>query len=716
MDCGATCLRMITKHYGRQYPLDYLREITHVDREGVSLMGIGGAAEQLGIQTLGVKIDYPRLTDDLPLPCIAHWRQQHFIVVYKADKNFVWVADPAAGKFKITVKEFLDGWVSDTIDGVQQGILLLLEPTPEFMQKEGIKTDKASFSYVISYLFKYKALLFQVGLGLILSSILQLIFPFLMQSVVDVGLTTKDLDFVNIILFSQFVLFFSRLSVEYIRGWILLHIGTRININMVSDFLFKLMKLPVKFFDTKLTGDLLQRIGDNSRIEHFLTSEILSSIFSFFNLIVFGTVLAFYNITIFIIFVIASLLYLGWVTFFLRKRRELDYKRFDQMATNQSSMIELISGMNEIKLHNAERQKRWQWEGIQAKLFNISMDFLSLDQYQRAGASLINESKNILISIITIKAVMDGKMTLGMMLSVQYMIGQLNGPLEHLVSFVQEAQAAKISLERLNEIHSKDNEENIDEKVTSLPENGDLRFDNVSFRYGGPFTNPVLSNLSFLIPEGKTTAIVGTSGSGKTTILKLLLNSYQATEGTVKVGDISLTNVLNQVWRSQVGVVTQDGFIFSDTIAKNIAVGDERVDKNKLLYAVKIANIQSFIEGLPLGYNTKIGENGMGLSQGQKQRMLIARAVYKNPRYIFLDEATNALDAYNEMVIMDNLNTFLKGRTVVIVAHRLSTVKSADNIIVLEQGQIIEQGNHTQLTAARGSYYHLVKNQLELGS
>ena len=716
MDCGATCLRMVAKHYGRHYSLEYLREITHLDREGVSLMGIGDAAESIGIQTLGVKIGYKRLTEDLPLPCIAHWRQQHFVVVYKADKSNVWVADPAAGKFKLSVKEFEDGWVSDVVDDEPQGILLLLEPTPEFNLKEGIKTDKASFKYVFSYLFKYKKLIMQLGLGLLIGSLLQLVFPFLMQSVVDIGLTTKDLNFIHVVLLAQFVLFFSRLSVEYIRGWILLHIGTRINISMVSDFLHKMMRLPIKFFDTKMTGDLLQRIGDNSRVEHFLTSEVLTSLFSMFNLVVFGTVLAYYNLQIFTIFFVAAVIYFAWISFFLKKSRELDYKRFDQMSSNQSSMIELISGMSEIKLHNAEKQKRWQWEGIQAKLFNISIEYLAVEQYQRAGSSFINESKNILITFVAVKAVMDGQMTLGMMLSVQYMIGQLNGPLEHLVGFVQEAQKAKISLERMNEIHNREDEEISSEKISILPENGDLRFDNVSFRYGSVHTPQVINKVNFTIPEGKTTAIVGTSGSGKTTILKLLLNFYQATEGNVKVGDVKLSNILNRLWRSKCGVVMQDGFIFTDTIAKNISVGDERVDKAKLLYAVKIANIQSFVESLPLGYNTKIGGDGMGLSQGQKQRLLIARAVYKNPDYIFLDEATNSLDAYNEMIIMDNLNEFMKNRTVVVVAHRLSTVKNADNIIVLEKGEIIEQGNHNQLTAMRGAYYHLVKNQLELGN
>ncbi|MEY4905572.1 MAG: toxin determinant, partial [Bacteroidota bacterium] len=697
MDCGATCLRMVARHYGRFYSLEQLREMTHLDREGVSLMAISDAAEQIGFQTLAVKIPYERLADDIPLPCIAHWRQIHFITVYDIDETHVWIADPGAGKFKITKAEFLDGWASDlNNDGEKVGILLLLETTPKFHDRENEKIDKAGFGYLFSYLFKYNHLIWQVALGLTVVSLIQLVFPFLMQSVVDVGIVNGDLNFIYIVLMAQLILFFSRMSVEYIRGWILLHIGTRINISLVSDFLIKLMKLPIKFFDTKLPGDLLQRIADNHRVEQFLTSATLVTAFSFVNFIIFGAVLMFYSSTIFMIFMVTTVLYIGWIVFFLAKRKELDYKRFDQMAENQNSLMQIIQGMQEIKLHNAERQKRWHWEKIQAKLFRVSISYLALDQYQRAGTSIISEVSNMVISFVAAKAVVEGQMSLGMMLSVQYIIGQLHGPLEQMVSFILMAQDAKISLERMNEIHSKDDEERTEDKISILPENRSLTLENVGFRYGGPHSPWVLHNISAFIPEGRTTAIVGTSGSGKTTILRLLLNFYPPNEGKVKLGDISLDNVQNKIWRSKVGVVMQDGYIFSDTIAKNIALGDDIIDKKQLLYAVKVANIQGFVESLPLGYNTKIGDDGIGLSQGQKQRLLIARAVYKNPDYIFLDEATNALDAYNEMVIMDNINTFLKGRTVVVVAHRLSTVKNADNIIVLERGEIIEQGTHAQ--------------------
>jgi ATP-binding cassette, subfamily B, bacterial len=716
MDCGATCLRMVARYHGRFYSLEHLRELTFIGKDGVALIDIADAAEKIGMNTLAAKIGWDRLREGLPLPMIVHWRQEHYIVVYEVGNDYVRVADPASGKHKLTKQEFLARWASDVMDGEPVGVVLLLETAPEFFEREGDKIDKSGFSFLFTYLFRYKRLLWQLVLGLLISSLLQLVFPFLTQTIVDVGINNRDIGLIKLVLMGQIILFLSYTSVEFIRGWIMLHIGTRINISLVSDFLIKLMKLPPRFFDSKLTGDLMQRINDNSRIEHFLTSSVLTTSFSLINFVIFGFILFFYNPLIFYVYFTFTVIYIIWIVLFLKKRKELDYKRFEQMAQNQSTLIQMISGMNEIKLHNAERQKRWQWERIQAKLYRVSIGYLTLEQWQRAGASFLKEFKNLIITFIAAKAVTEGQLSIGSMVAIEYIVGQLNSPLEQLVQFIQMGQDAKISLERLNEIHKKDDEDGTTPRLNVLPENGDLTLDNMSFQYGGQHSPMVIKGLNLKISKGQTIAIVGSSGSGKTTILKLLLNFYQPTEGVVKLGDISLNSIQNRLWRGKCGVVMQEGYIFTDTIAKNIALGDELIDKRKLLQAVKVANIHTFIETLPLGYNTKIGDDGVGLSQGQKQRLLIARAVYKDPEYIFFDEATNALDAYNELIIMDNLKEFFKGKTVVIVAHRLSTVKHADSIIVLEKGEIIEQGNHEQLTRHRGAYYNLVKNQLELGS
>jgi ATP-binding cassette, subfamily B, bacterial len=553
---------------------------------------------------------------------------------------------------------------------------------------------------------------------LLLGSLLQLIFPFLTQSIVDVGINTGNLQFIYIVLFAQLALFAGRLSVDFIKSWILYHISSRINISILTDFLIKLMKLPVSYFDSKKTGDIMQRMNDHQRIQSFLTGTSLTTLFSLFNLVMFSVVLAMYNLSIFLIFVAASILYILWILIFLKKRKKLDYKQFDISAAEQSKTIQIVQGMQEIKLHGCEKPKRWEWERLQAKTFKLGMKGLALNQWQQTGAFFINEGKNIVITFLAAQAVITGQggMTLGKMLAIQYILGQLNSPIEQMINFVQSWQLAKISLDRLNEIHTLTDEEPA-EKIFNreLPTDKNIDFVNVSFTYPGAGNEAVLKNINLTIPQGKTTAIVGTSGSGKTTLLKLLLKFYETYKGNVKVGGNDIANLSHRAWRQSIGVVMQESFMFSDSIAANIAVGDEHIDTAKLKEAASIANVLDFIESLPLGFNTKIGAEGIGVSAGQKQRILIARAVYKNPDYIFFDEATNSLDANNETIIMKNLDSFFKHKTVVVVAHRLSTVINADQIVVLNNGVITESGTHSELTNLRGEYYTLVKNQLELG-
>jgi ATP-binding cassette subfamily B protein len=765
MDCGPTCLRMVAKHYGKNFSLQSLREKTQIGREGVNLLGISEAAEAIGFRTIASKLTFRQLLKDARLPAIVHWDQNHFVVLYKIKGSNFFVADPGIGLTQYTSGDFKQHWVSDKEAGVEEGVALLLEPSPAFFDtdsdEENVQPDTGlAFKNIFRYIWPHKKLLSQLLLGLCIGTMLQLFLPFLTQSVVDTGINTGNIHFVYIVLFAQLALFAGRLAVEFVRSWVLLHISVRINLSILTDFLIKLMKLPVSFFDSKKTGDIMQRMNDHQRIESFLTGSSINVLFSLINLVIFSAVLVMFNFSIFSVFIAGTILYACWVILFLKKRRQLDYKKFEVASKEQSITIQLVQGMQEIKLNGIERSMRWTWESLQAKLFRLSMKGLSLNQWQQAGAFFINEGKNIFITFLSAKAVIDGQMTLGTMLAVQYIIGQLNSPIEQMINFVQSWQNAKISMDRLNEIHKLEDEEpyakNLlnelppafamqlsggkaanpspafyDEPVFNSHEINpgnekkifrdgpypfSLSFNNVSFTYPGAGNEPVLSDISINIPVGKTTAVVGVSGSGKTTLLKLLLKFYAPQKGEIRAAGTNLENISHKLWRSHCGVVMQESFIFSDTIAKNIAVGQEKPDMEKLHHAVSVANVRDFIESLPLGYNTKIGAEGNGISMGQKQRILIARAVYRNPEFIFFDEATNSLDANNESVIIQNLDTFFKGKTVLVVAHRLSTVKNADQIVVLSKGKIIEQGTHQELIDLKGEYFTLVKNQLELGN
>lgn len=717
-DCGPTCLKIIAKHYGKTINIQELRDISETTREGSNLLYLSDAAEKIGFRTLGVKLNVEKL-QEAPLPCILHWNQNHYVVLYKIKKETYYISDPAFGLIEYNKKDFLKFWIGNNADEfTQEGIALLVEATPKFFQSEFDKEDNKGlgFGMLSQYVLRYKSFLIQLSIGLLASSLLQLIFPFLTQSIVDVGIQNQNIHFIYLILFAQLFLFAGRIGLELIRSWILLHLSTRINISLISDFFIKLMNLPISFFDVRMTGDIMQRINDHRRIERILTTSSLNVLFSVINMFVMGAVLAYYNLQIFFVFFAGSLLYFGWITLFLKRREVLDYKRFAEVSLEQSKVMELINGMQEIKLHNAEKQKRWGWEYVQARLFRVSIKGLILEQTQTIGSSVINELKNIFIIFLSAKLVIDGSITLGMMLAISSIVGSLNGPITQLIEFVRELQDAKISLARLSEIHEKEDETQQEIHQThDVPYDADIDIKNLSYRYLGSDV-PVLDNLNLIIPANKVTAIVGVSGSGKTTLMKLLLKFYEPNSGEVNIGNAQLKNISQKAWRSNIGAVMQEGFIFSDTIANNIAIGVDKVDKERLIYAANVANIKEYVTGLPLGYNTKIGAEGTGMSTGQKQRLLIARAVYKNPEILFFDEATSALDANNEKEIMRKLDIFFKDKTVVIIAHRLSTVMNADQIVVLDKGKIIEIGSHSSLVEQKGNYFELVRNQLQLGN
>lgn len=722
MQCGIACLQMVCRHYGRNYSSKQVSSLCSPTREGASLLGLNDAAITLGFHTVSARAEVNELCDQ-PLPCILHWNQNHFVVLYKVKKGKkFYVADPGKGLVKYNLEEFKNHWISTRSNGEEKGIAMFLEPTPAFYshKKDGEgekKKNLRSFHFLFGYVKKYRRYFGQVVLGMVVGSLLQLVLPFLTQSIVDVGIKNQNIGFIWLILLSQLMLTFSRTVIDFIRRWLLLHISMRVNISLVSDFFIKLLKLPMSFFDTKLMGDLMQRMNDHSRVNNFLTNQALSVTFAMLTFVVFTVVLLFYNELIFAIFLAGSLLYGLWMTLFLRRRKVLDYELFEQQAINNNKTYEFITSMQEIKLQDCEQRRRWEWEDTQVDLFNVQMKSLKLQQTQEAGSILINEVKNIVITVVVAAAVIHGQMTLGMMLAVQYIIGQLNSPVEQLMNFFYSLQDVRISLERINEIHRAEDENGKDSLRTSLTDNNKgIGIEGIMFKYDPHALRKTLDDVTIHIPKGKVTAIVGASGSGKTTLVKLMLGYYPVLEGQVNIGGTDINALNKKWWRRQCGVVMQDGVIFSESIARNIAVDDGDIDKERLLKAARIACIHDYVMSLPLKYNTKIGRDGVGLSQGQRQRILIARAVYKNPDYIFLDEATNSLDANNERAIVENLGMFYHGKTVVIVAHRLSTVRNADQIVVIDHGRVVETGNHETLTAKRGAYYSLVKNQLELGN
>lgn len=723
MDCGSTSLRMIAKFYGKEYSAEMLRQHCHITRNGVSMLGISEAAEYLGFRTLGVCVSVEQLSNEANLPCVLHWNQKHFVVCYRIKKDKggrfrFYIADPASQKLCYTEEEFKRCWICTRVHGKDCGMALLMTPGVNFgKRKEECESNKQSLRFFFKYLNPYRVQIALLLLGMLVGNLLQLAFPFFTQALVDRGIDGKNIDFVTLILIGQLMLCVAQLGVNFIHSWILLHVNTRIDIALISDFLIKLMSMPLHFFDTKKIGDLMQRIDDHSRIKSFLMGNSLGFVFSMGTFVVFSVVLGYYNILVLGVFMLGNTLYVLWVIFFLKFRRELDFKRFNQSATERNKMIQLIQGMQDIKLNNCERQKRWEWERVQMRLFRISIKGLTIGQLQQAGSVFFSQSTNILITFIAARSVIGGQMTLGMMMSLTYIVGQLSAPINDFIGFIQSVQDAKISLERLNEIHSQPGEDiDIENKRTELPHSKTIHVEHVAFSYDGAERNYALDDVTIEIPERRVTAIVGESGSGKTTLIKLLQGFYSPNHGSIKVGNVNLNTINPHLWRSVTGSVMQESFIFSDTIAHNIALDTDRIDMERLQKAAVMANADKFIRKMPMGYYTRIGMEGSGVSQGQRQRILIARAIYKNPEYIFFDEATNALDTSNEAEIMHNLNDFYQGKTVVVAAHRLSTVRNADQILVMRQGKIVERGTHQKLLTQKGYYYELVKNQLELNT
>lgn len=716
MDCGSTCLRMVARHYGKHYNADTLRQLSGFSRSGTSMWGISESAQKIGFRTRAVRIPYSIL-DEIPLPAILHWNQNHFVVLIDISKNKVKIADPATGIITCHKEEFLQYWLSSKNDKDEEtGLALLLEPAPAFYETQGESKRTLSWSFAFQYLRHGRAHLIQIFIALLINFLLTLIVPFLTQSIVDVGINTRNMQYITVVLLAQLMLTFSHTIIGFISSKLQLRISNILNISILSDFWIKLTSLPVSYFDNHRTGDILQRLGDNRLIQNYITNVAMNTIFTLVNFFVYSTILMIYSPRLFLIFMAGNALYFAWIWLFMRIRRKLNYETFHLAAKENTATLQLVQGMQEIKLNNAEQQKRWEWENIQARIFRLSIKGLNYTQWQSLGALAITQGKDILISFFIARLVVQGQLTLGAMLALTYIIGQLTGPINEFIGLIHSTQDARISLERLNDVHGLEDEEPATKSfVNDIKGCKSIQLHNVKFTYPNS-SGSVLKNISLTIPEGKVTAIVGVSGSGKTTLLKILMKAYHTYEGQIRIDTTDFNHISPSCWRKNCGVVLQDGYIFNDTIARNICVNDENIDMPRLIQCCKIANITSYIESLPNGINTQLGADGTGLSQGQRQRILIARAIYKRPDYLFLDEATNALDANNEKLIVKNLSEVFVNKTVIVVAHRLSTVKNAEKIVVLKDGEIVEEGSHAQLTAIRGQYFELVKNQLELGA
>jgi len=728
VDCGIACLRMVAHHYGKDYSVHYLRKISHLTKLGASLGNLGNAAEQIGFKCLIGQLSLNYLVEKATLPCILFWDSNHFIVLFKVSKKIrkgksettFHVMDPGKGKVKLSEDTFKKYWLGENT----KGVALFLETTQQFYEFEEHKsressTQKSALKFLATYFRKYKRNYLQVAFAMTFSSFVLLIIPFLTSSIVDIAIKYKEVNVLYILILGQVMLFASSSFADIIRSQLTLHISGRINISILADFLHKLLRLPLSFFDSKLAGDIVQRITDHSRIDNFITNTLLNTFFSLVSLFVFSFILFIYNPLIFVVFAVGSIISVAYVLLFMKARRSLDYERFRDLGDSSDKLYEIVNGIHEIKLNAFENYKELDWQEIQVKLFRINLTSIKLDQYQKIGSSLITQLKNAGITFLAGYAVIQGNMTLGMMLATTYIVGQLNLPINQLTELVNSYQSTKIALERMNDVYNEANEENkIIDHASLFPTRSEFRgleLKNVSFQYEGKLSEMVVNDVNIKIPEGKVTAIVGTSGSGKTTLIKLLLRFFDPISGSILYNGRNMSEISPEWWRSKCGTVMQEGFIFSDTISRNIVMSEESIDMEKLFNAVEVACIDDLIAELPLNFETKIGGAGIGLSTGQKQRILIARAIYKNPDYLFFDEATSSLDAKNEKNIMENLNEFYEGKTVVIVAHRLSTVKNADNIIVIEKGQLVESGTHHELVQKNGAYYSLVKNQLELG-